>query len=121
MSPSYCPITYSFSILPDIADPTVVVFFPTTRTFTVKSDDLSLAGTYTITVTAVSPDHIDLSPVLSFSLNLVDPCIAVTLTIAPTIIAAETTYTLNEPGYNFPALNLTKITKNNALATCPAF
>ena len=43
VSPSYCPITYSFSILPDITDSTVVVFNATSRTFTVQSNDLSIA------------------------------------------------------------------------------
>ena len=120
VSPTYCPITYSSSVWPPISDPTVVVFNAATRTFTVKSNDLSLAGTYTITVTALSPASLDLSPTLSFSLILVDPCILMTLTIAPTIIAAATTYTLTDPEYSFPVLDLTKITNNNALATCPA-
>ena len=86
-----------------------------------KSNDLSIAGTYTITVIALSPDSLDLLPELSFSLILVNPCIAVTLTVAPTIIAVATTYTLTDPMYSFPVLDLTKITKNNASATCPAF
>ena len=43
-----------------------------------------------------------------------------TFTIAPSIIAAATTYTLAEPEISFPVLDLTKITSNNSLATCPA-
>ena len=121
MNPSYCPITiYSFGISPTITPASVVNFTPSTRTFTVQSNDLSLARTYTITVTALSPNGVDLSPTLSFSLILEDPCLSATLTIASSIIAAETTYTLADPEFSFPVLDLTKITSNNSWVTCPA-
>ena len=98
MNPSYCPISYSFSILPTIADATVVVLNPTTRTFTIKSNDLSLAGTYTITVTALTPNGVAVTtPTLSFSLVLVDPCITATFTINSTIIQTTKSYILADP------------------------
>ena len=43
-----------------------------------------------------------------------------TFTINSTIIAASTTYTLADPLFSFPVLDLTKITSNKPLATCPA-
>ena len=85
-----------------------------------QSNNLSLAGTYTITYTAYSPNSVALTPILSFSLILVNPCLTATFTINPTIIAAATIYTLADPLFSFPVLDLTKITKNNASATCPA-
>ena len=127
MSPYYCPISYSFSISPTIADTTVVVLTPATRTFTVKSNNLSLVGAYTIIVTALSPNGTPLNnptsnfPILSFLLYLVDPCKDATLTINSTIIQVTTTYTLADPEFSFPVLDLTKITSNvSTLATCPA-
>ena len=127
MNPSYCPISYSSSSVPTIADTQVVVLNPASRTFTVKSNDLSLAGTYTITVTALSPNGVALTtptlsfPKLSFLLNLVDPCKTATLTINSTIIQAMTTYILADPEFSFPVLDLTKITSSvTTLATCPA-
>ena len=113
--------------MPTIADTTVVVLNPTTRTFTVKSNDLSLAGTYSITITALSPNGVALTtpilsfPQLSFTLNLVDPCKTATFTINSTIIQATTTYILADPEFSFPVLDLTKITSNvSSLASCPA-
>ena len=85
-----------------------------------QSNDLNLAGSYTITVTACSPNTVALTPTLSFSLDLVDPCLTATFTIDSSIIAAATTYTLADPEFSFPVLDLTKITSNNSLATCPA-
>ena len=111
MNPSYCPISYSSSSVPTIADTQVVVLNPASRTFTVKSNDLSLAGTYTITVTALSPNGVALTtptlsfPKLSFLLNLVDPCKTATLTINSTIIQAMTTYILADPEFSFPVLD----------------
>ena len=55
VNPAYCPITYSFVISPAITPAIVVVFGSTTRIFTVLSNDLSLAGNYTIIVSAKSP------------------------------------------------------------------
>ena len=115
-----CPINYSFGISPSITPASVVAFDPAARTFTVQSNDLTLVGTYTITVTALSPNGLTLSPTLSFSLILVDPCLTAILTIDSSIIAATTTYTLADPEFSFPVLDLTKITSNNSLATCPA-
>ena len=84
-----------------------------------KSNALSLAGTYAIKVSAFSPNNLDLSPALIFSLILVNPCTSVSFTIASNIIAAMTTYTLAEPEISFAVLDLTKITSNDSLATCP--
>jgi hypothetical protein len=86
----------------------------------VQSNDLSLAGTYTITVSAKSPALAVLSPTLSFQLVLVNPCLAATFTIDPSIIAASTTYTLADPQFSFTTLDYSKITANDVLATCPA-
>ena len=66
MDPTYCPINYSFTNSPTITPASVVAFDQSTRTFTVQSNDLSLAGTYTITVTALSPNSVAISPTLSF-------------------------------------------------------
>ena len=119
-NPTYCPITYSFSISPTITPTSVVVFNTSSRTFAVQSNDRNLAGTYTITITAYSPNNATLSPTLSFSLVLVNPCLTMTFTINPTIIAATTTYTLNFTQLSFPVLDRTKITPSDLLATCPA-
>ena len=97
VNPTHCPITYSFTNSPTITPASVVAFDQSTRTFTVQSNDLSLAGTYTITVTALSPNSVAISPTLSFSLVLVNPCLTATFTIAPSIIAAVTSYTLADP------------------------
>jgi hypothetical protein len=64
MNFSYCPITYSFVTSPILSDASVVVL--NTRTFTVKSNDLSLAGAYEITITGLSPNKIALSATLKF-------------------------------------------------------
>ena len=105
-NPNYCPITYSFSISPTITPTSVVVFNTSSRTFTVQSNDRNLAGTYTITITAYSPNNATLSPTLSFSLELVDPCLTATFTIASTIIEAAKRYTLADPEFSFPVLDL---------------
>ena len=81
--------------MPPISDTTVVILNTTMRQFTVKSIDLSLARTYTISVTAHSPDNVALSPELIFLLELVNPCLTANFTIASSIIAAMTTYTVN--------------------------
>ena len=105
MNPTYCPINYSFDISPTINPATVVVFNSSTRTFTVQSNDLSLARTYTITVTALTPNSVALTQTLSFSLDLVNPCLTVTFTISSSIIAATTNYALNSPEFSFPVLD----------------
>ena len=120
VDPTYCPITYSFAISPTITPASVVTFNSSTGTFTVQSNDLSLAATYTIIVTAYSPAGATLTPTLSFSLNLLNPCLTATFTINPSIIAATTTYTVNFPMISFPVLDRTKITPSDLLATCPA-
>ena len=81
VNPTYCPISYSFAISPTITPANVVAFDPTTRTFNVQSNDLSLAGTYIITVTALSPNSVAITPKLSFSLLLVDPCLTTNFTL----------------------------------------
>ena len=106
--------------MPTITPTSVVVFNPASRTFTVQSNDRSLAGTYAITVTAYSPNNATLSPTLSFSLELVDPCLTATFTIASTIIEAAKMYTLYDPEFSFPVLDLNQITPSDLLATCPA-
>ena len=120
VDPTYCPITYSFAISPTITPASVVTFNSSTGTFTVQSNDLSLAATYTIIVTAYSPAGATLTPTLSFSLNLLNPCLTATFTINPSIIAATTIYTVNFPMISFPVLDRTKITPSDLLATCPA-
>ena len=86
-----------------------------------KSNNLSLAGTYTITISVKSPALAVLSPTLSFQLDLVNPCLAATFTIDTSIIAASTTYVLADPQFSFTVLDLSKITSSDLLATCPAF
>ena len=88
VDPNYCPLSYSFLISPTIVDATVIVFNKSTATFTVKSYDLSLAGTYTITVAAHSPGGTTLSSTSGFSLILVNTCQTATFTIDPSIIAS---------------------------------
>ena len=85
-----------------------------------QSNDLSLAATYTITVTAYSPAGTTLTSNSGFSLNLLNPCLTATFTINPSIIAATTIYTVNFPMISFPVLDRTKITPSDLLATCPA-
>ena len=97
VNPAYCPITYSFVISPAITPSSVVAFAPATQTFTVQSNDLSLAGTYTITISVKSPALAVLSPTLSLQLDLVNPCLAATFTIDTIIIAASATYVLADP------------------------
>ena len=97
VNPTFCQISYSFAISPTITPASVVAFDLTTRTITVQSNDLSLARTYTITVTALSPNNLVITPALSFSLVLVNPCLTATFTIDPSIIAATTSYTLTDP------------------------
>ena len=86
-----------------------------------KSNDLSLAGAYTIEVTAHSQNNATLSSTSGFSLVLVNRCLTATFTINPSIIAATTIYTVNFPMISFPALDRTKITPSDLLATCPAW
>ena len=111
MNPYYCPITYSFGISPSITDASVVVL--NTRTFTVKSNDLSLAGAYEITITALSPNGVASSAKLKVSLALVNPCLTSSFTITSNIIAATTTYILADIEFSFPEIDLNKITSNN--------
>ena len=66
VSPAYCPLTYELTISPTIADSNVVVFDATTLSFNVSSNNLNLAGTFTITVIPKSPALASLSPTLSF-------------------------------------------------------
>ena len=119
MNPNYCPVNYRFAISPTITTTSVVAFDSSTRTFTVQSNDLSLAKTYTIIVTAYSPNNAALSSTLGFSLTLVNPYLTSFFTIDRSIIATETNYNLADPEFNFPVLNRTKITPSNSLATCP--
>ena len=57
---------------------------------------------------------------LPFTVIVSEPCLAVTFSIDPSIIAAATTYYLGEPTLSFPALDQTKITPSKTLASCPA-
>ena len=120
MNPTYCPVTYRFAISPTITAASVVVLDSSTRTFTVQSDDLGLAQTYTIIVTAYSPNNAALSSTLGFSLTLVNPYLTSFFTIDRSIIATETNYNLADPEFNFPVLDRTKITPSYLVATCPA-
>ena len=120
MNPTYCPVTYRFAISPAITPTSVVAFDSSTRTFTVQSNDLSLAQTYTIIVTAYSSNNATLSSTSGFSLTLANPCLISTFTIDRSIIATETNYNLADPEFNFPVLDRTKITPSNFVATCPA-
>lgn len=102
MNPTYCPITYSFKILPTISDASVVMLDTTNRRFTVKSNDLGIARAYSIEVTATSATALTLASTFSFTLELVNPCLTFTFTIASNIIAATTTYTLADAEFSFP-------------------
>ena len=94
MTPSYCTIQYSYSTsLPNNAS-SAVAFDNVSRQFTVQSNDLTLADTYQVTVSALSPSGSLTGTSTTFDLLLVNPCLAVTFTIDSSAIASPITYSL---------------------------
>ena len=94
MSPSYCPISYQYIVTPELSneDASAIIFNENQRTFTFSSSNLSLEGSYTITIHAYSPVGTRSDTSLSFLVNFINPCKTATLTIDPNIFNADPIY-----------------------------
>jgi len=56
--PDYCPYTLKYTITPDPSaiDPTAIMFTDVANLYEFFSDNKDMAGVYTITTTAVTPN-----------------------------------------------------------------
>ena len=76
--PATCTLSYSFTVSPELVAPdnTAIQFNSDTRTFTILTDNIDIAGTYTITVSAVGPDG-NVTPFsFDWELEIIDPCVS---------------------------------------------
>ena len=94
VEPSYCILSYEFELIPELLAPdnTAIQMDSTTRTFTIQTDNLDIAGTYTITVSALTPGGVNSGVSFDMTLNIVDPCLSAALTIDITILMSPYNY-----------------------------
>ena len=94
VEPSYCILSYEFELTPALLAPddTAIQMDSDTRTITIQTVNISIAGTYTITVIALTPGGFNSGVSFDMILNIVDPCLYATLTIDNTILPSPYNY-----------------------------
>ena len=91
--PSNCVVSYTGTIPSDISEAVTANY--ATRTIAVDTIDTSHAGTYTLSVTSLTPGGITIpNKTTTISLTITDPCEPPTTTTASTVTAQE--YTLGD-------------------------
>ena len=85
--PSYCPIKYTFTVIPPFlaADVSTIQFETMSRVYTIKTTKITLAGVYTVVTKAFTSLGVDTGKSNSFTVTIVDPCVAATFTVNPAI------------------------------------
>ena len=85
--PSYCPIKYTFTVIPPFsaADVSTIQFETTSRVYMINTKKITLAGVYTVVTKALTPLGVDTGKSNSFTVTIVDPCVAAIFTVNPAI------------------------------------
>ena len=94
-----CPWTYQTTIVPALVSPddTTIVYDPVTQTHDIFTQNIALAGVYTLTMNLIRPSGAITAFSLSFDVTLVDPCIAATFTFDPAILPNPYEYVISQP------------------------
>ena len=94
-----CPWTYQSSITPALVAPDnlAITYDATTMKHTTFTDNISIAGVYTITVSLLRPSGALSTFSFSHTITIVDPCVAATFTIDPSILPIPYKYVISEP------------------------
>ena len=77
-------------------DDTMVLFDVATRTYTIETANIAMAGVYSITVEALTYLGTSTGTIFSWTLTIIDPCVAATLTIDPTVFPIPYEYIITQ-------------------------
>ena len=112
-----CPWTYASAVSPSLVAPHLV-YDASARTHTVDTADIALAGVYTVTVTLLRPSTAASTFSLSFTITIVDPCVAATFTFDPSILPTPYEYVVSQSADVQTVLD-SLVTSSETLAVCP--
>ena len=92
--PSYCVISYDFSVLPALPNPSSISLDTTTRIFTFSETNLDNEGVYTITIKAYNYELQDTGAIFSFNVDFQDLCDVSSIAVTASVLA-DINYPIN--------------------------
>ena len=114
-------LSYSISVdpSPPPEDASAISIDPSAQTLTVYSENLAVAGVYTVSVITLTPTGAESDISFSFKLTVIDPCLEAQLTIDPSILQRdEIDYYIGDEAH-VESFAHEKVSSTEAIANCP--
>lgn len=102
-----------------VAPDDTMVLFDGTGTYTIETANIAMAGVYTIDVVALTYQGTPTTIGFTWELTVIDPCVAATLTIDPTVFPSPYEYIITQTADVQTIVDTTHVSSSETLAVCP--